>query len=115
MAPRLARKANQAGPLAAPPTPADVRQKPAHITAHALPPEAQAMLHQIATMQAEALKQSTWVGERFADDARAMHYGDKDEAPIHGRATPNEARRLAEEGIAIAPLIVPFTPPDEIN
>lgn len=80
-----------------------------------LPPEAVAILKAVAAMQAEAIKSSTWVGESFADDARAMHYGEKDVAAIHGRATINEARELMEEGIPVAPLIVPFVPPEEAN
>jgi hypothetical protein len=81
----------------------------------ALPPEALAVLKTIATMQAEALKSSTWVGKRFADDARAMHYGEKDAAPIHGQATPEEAKALFEEGVEIAPILFPLAPPKELN
>jgi hypothetical protein len=80
-----------------------------------LPPEAVAMLRAVALAQAEAIKSSTWVGTSFAEDARAMHYGDKDAAPIHGQATPEEARDLLEEGIAVAPLLIPVVPPGEAN
>ena len=80
-----------------------------------LPPEAAEMLGKLARLQAEALKSSTWVGERFADRSREMHYGESDPAPIHGQATPDEARALADEGITIAPLLFPVAPPDELN
>ncbi|MGX7895178.1 DUF1178 family protein [Tsuneonella sp. HG222] len=80
-----------------------------------LPPEARAMLDKIARMQAEALKTSTWVGDDFAEQSRKMHYGEQDAAPIHGKATPDEARGLAEEGVPVMPLLVPVTPPDELN
>ena len=73
------------------------------------------MLKAVAAMQTEALKSSTWVGEKFADDARAMHYGEKDIAPIHGRATLQEAQELAEEGIPVAPVLIPVIPPEEAN
>jgi hypothetical protein len=63
------------------------------------------MFKALATMQAEALKSSKWVGDSFADDARAMHYGEKDVEAIHGQATPEEARDLIEEGIEIAPVL----------
>ena len=43
---------------------------------------------QVAQAQAEALKSSRWVGKDFAQDARAMHYGDAEPAPIHGQASP---------------------------
>ncbi len=65
--------------------------------------------------QAKALKTSSWVGDKFADEARSMHYGEKDEKPIHGRASAKEARDLMEEGVTVAPLLIPIAPPDELN
>lgn len=69
----------------------------------------------LARVQAETIKDSTWVGEEFAKRSREMHYGERDEALIHGRATADEARELLEEGIAVAPLLIPVAPPDELN
>jgi hypothetical protein len=37
-----------------------------------------------------------------------MHVGDKDEAPIHGEATPEEARALVEDGVPILPVPIPI-------
>ena len=85
----------------------------------AMPPELSAALAQIAQMQAQALPSSRWVGRNFATEARALHNErDSDDAsiaPIHGQATRDEADALAEDGIAIMPLLVPFTPPDMLN
>lgn len=39
------------------------------------------------------------VGDGFADEARAIHYGDAPERGIYGQATIGEAQELAEEGI----------------
>jgi hypothetical protein len=44
------------------------------------------------------------VGERFADEVRAMHHGDTDERAIRGKTTPDVAMELLEEGIDILPL-----------
>jgi len=110
MAPRLTRKGNQveAPKPSAPPQ-----------ASQPLPPAAaaklQAAMQAIATAQAEALKSSTWVGKNFAADARAMHYGDKEAAPIHGQTNPAEAKALIEEGVEIAPILFPVAPPDAIN
>ena len=57
----------------------------------------------------KALKQkikatATDVGENFSDEARAMHYGEKEEKPIVGKTTIDEAKELAEEGIPFTPL-----------
>ena len=80
-----------------------------------LPPAAQEMLGKLAKMQADALKNSTWVGPSFAAQSRAMHYGDQEVTTIHGQATPSEAKGLADEGIAVMPLLIPVVPPEELN
>ena len=114
MAPAVGRKGNQRQeslPALVPDRQQDVVAAPAP----PLPPEAVAMVKAIATMQAEALKSSKWVGSNFAEDARAMHYGEKDVQAIHGQATPEQARELVEEGIEIAPILFPVAPPSETN
>jgi len=112
VAPRLARKGNQLPPVVAKSEP--LAKQPA-MTSPKLPPEAVAMMHALAAMQAEAIKGSQWVGDSFAEESRAMHYGEKDQATIHGQATRAEAEELWEEGILIAPLLIPVAPPDEVN
>jgi hypothetical protein len=49
-----------------------------------------------------------YVGEKFPDEARAIHYGDAEERQIYGEATLADAKELLEEGIAVMPL-----PPEE--
>ena len=44
------------------------------------------------------------VGGRFADEARAMHYGDAEQRSIRGQASRAEAIDLIEEGIEVMPL-----------
>ncbi len=61
-------------------------------------------------VKAEISEKCDFVGEKFADEARAMHYGDKDERPIYGQASVKEAVELSEEGIGVAPLPEPFVP-----
>lgn len=65
------------------------------------------MLAAAAAVQKTLLANSESVGDRFADEARAIHLGEADARPIHGRATPEQAQSLAEEGVAIAPLPFP--------
>jgi hypothetical protein len=79
-------------------------------------PEAiKAAMQAIAAMQAKMLEKSEWVGRAFADRARAMHAGEADAAPIHGQATRAEAEALVEEGVPVAPLLVPVVPPEALN
>ncbi len=80
-----------------------------------LPAEAIAVLTKIAKLQAEALKQSRWVGEKFTDNARAMHYGETEAEQIHGEATAKEAQELMEEGIEIALILFPINPKEKSN
>lgn len=47
------------------------------------------------------------VGERFAEEARRMHYGETDERGIRGQASREETEALLEEGIAVVPLPIP--------
>ncbi|CAM3117900.1 DUF1178 domain-containing protein [Paracoccus nototheniae] len=56
---------------------------------------------------------SDYVGLSFAAEARAMHDGDRPARAIHGEARPEEARRLIEDGVPIAPL--PFLPRKRTN
>ncbi len=44
------------------------------------------------------------VGDRFADEALAMHLGEVEERAIYGSATADEARALLEEGVPFMPL-----------
>jgi hypothetical protein len=47
------------------------------------------------------------VGERFAEEARKIHYGESEERGIRGQATREETEALLEEGIPVLPLPVP--------
>ncbi len=98
MAPNVAAKSNRA--VAVAPTPA---------------PDARAVLAKLAELQAAIIDKSEWVGRSFPDRARAMYLGEEAAAPIHGETTAAEARELVDEGVPIAPLLVPFVPPSARN
>ena len=53
-----------------------------------------------------------YVGTKFPEEARKIHYGETEERPIYGESSLREARELIDEGIEIAP-----APPDpgELN
>ena len=107
MAPNVGRKGNQGGET--------LPEKAKPMSKGTLPPEAVQMMQKLAAMQSEALKESRWVGDKFADDARAMHYGERDVENIHGQATLEEAKDMLEEGIEVAPLPFPVAPPGKAN
>ena len=66
----------------------------------------------IRDLHQKLTENSTDVGENFPREARAMHEGDAPQRSIHGRATFEEAKALAEEGIPVMPLP---SLPDERN
>jgi hypothetical protein len=51
-----------------------------------------ALRHQVET-------NCDYVGERFAEEARRIHYGETDPHGIYGEASEDESRELADEGI----------------
>ena len=112
MAPAVPRKGNRL-PLAQAPG----RQAPGKqaMTRGPIPLEVAAALQNLAEAQARALKDSKWVGDRFVEQSRAMHYGERPPETIHGQATPDEAAALFEEGVPVAPLPFPVAPPEDLN
>jgi hypothetical protein len=56
---------------------------------------------------------SEYVGLSFAAEARAMHDGDVPERSIYGEARLEDAKRLIEDGVPVAPL--PFRPKRQTN
>ena len=56
---------------------------------------------------------SDYVGKDFAKDATAMHLGEMPTRSIYGEVAPDDARRLAEDGIPAVPL--PFVPKAKTN
>jgi hypothetical protein len=47
------------------------------------------------------------VGDRFAEEARRIHYGETQERGIRGQASAQETEALVEEGIGVLPLPIP--------
>ena len=109
MAPNIAAKGNSR------PTPMPSPRRDAAPPGPITPETVKAALHALAAAQAKALETSQWVGRSFADRARAMHAGEEDHAPIHGQSTLAEAQALVEDGVPIAPLLVPIVPPEALN
>jgi len=54
-----------------------------------------------------------YMGDAFADEARAIHEGRSEERGIYGEATPTEVKALIEDGVKVAPL--PPAPPKKTD
>ncbi len=73
----------------------------------AIPSDQQAMAAAWMAMTRKILANTQDVGDKFAEEARKIHYGVTKERGIRGQATPDETQALIEEGIAVMPLFVP--------
>lgn len=67
----------------------------------------------LAQLKEHVEKNSDYVGMNFATEARAMHDGDAPERAIHGEANIEDAKKLIEDGVPVAPL--PFRPTRKTN
>lgn len=74
-------------------------------TTPSAPPANHVMAPQMREMLQELRKQveanCDYVGDRFAEEARKIHYGETEERGIYGEASDSEAKALDEEGIEV--------------
>jgi hypothetical protein len=94
MAPRIARsRSGQPQDGAPPATPPQGAEGKA-------PQEVQAeVLRQLAELRRTVEQNCDYVGERFAEEARRIHYGETDPRGIYGEATHRDIEELREEGV----------------
>ncbi len=67
----------------------------------------------LAKMRRAIEENSDYVGMNFAAEARAIHAGEAPERSIYGEARADEAKKLIEDGVPVAPL--PFLPRTKAN
>jgi hypothetical protein len=67
----------------------------------------------IAALRKQIAENSEYVGMNFATEARRIHEGEAPERAIHGEARPEDARKMIEDGLPVAPL--PFMPTRKVN
>ena len=116
---RAARTPDAPGPTAPPPgepgpgAAAPESPRPAAAQAMALLSERDRELRaMVKALREHVTRNAEYVGPRFADEARKMHYGDIEHRSIYGEADAVEARALVEEGVEVHPLP---SAPDERN
>ena len=68
---------------------------------------AQALQAAYLQLARRIVDQTEDVGERFAEEARKIHYGETEERGIRGQASREETEALLEEGITVMPLPLP--------
>jgi hypothetical protein len=67
--------------------------------------------HKLKELRDHITKNAHYVGPRFPEEARKIHYGEAEHRSIYGEASPEEAKQLHEEGIEFHPL--PVLPDDK--
>ncbi len=118
MAPRLSRSDTETSPaVPMPPVPhLPVPHLPVPAPANAplavmSPPERE-LRKKLKELREHITKNADYVGPRFPEQARKIHYGEIEHRSIYGEASPDEAKELYEEGIEFHPLPIL---PDEFN
>ncbi len=113
MAPRIAtsRKAAEApAPPAEVKTPAPTETAatpaPAPAPVAMMPPHERELRKKLRELRDHLVKNADYVGRRFPDEARKMHYGETEHRSIYGEASADQAKELHEEGIEFHPLPV---------
>lgn len=109
MAPRIVGKKGRGHATPEPVTTATPEAAPSGPTSLMMAQEKE-LRTKLKELRDHIVKNADNVGERFANEARAMHYGDKEHRPIYGEASPEEAKSLIDEGIEVSPL--PTLPED---
>lgn len=103
MAPRLGKGSAKAeveapavAPVAAPPAPPSPEQQQMAALARHMPKELREALIKV---REQVEKNCEHVGDKFAEEARKIHYGESDKRGIYGETSEDEAEALADEGI----------------
>jgi len=92
MAPRVAAKESDDKPLSKPASPAE---------------------QALRALKDKVEREAEDVGTNFATEARAIHDGEAPARSIYGEARLDEAKKLIEDGVQVAPL--PFRPTRKTN
>jgi hypothetical protein len=64
--------------------------------------KAAALMKELAELRKHVEANADYVGKKFPDEARRIHYGEKARRSIYGEASSKEAKELTEEGIEFA-------------
>ena len=107
MSPRIASARRRAEPPAPPGnTPSEQTNQPVAMVS----PQEQELRKKLKELREHLTKNADYVGPKFPEVARKMHYGEMDHRSIYGEASADEAKKLHEEGVEFHPL--PVLPDD---
>ena len=84
--------------------PAVARTDKGRVSLSASHPEAAKFREMVREYRQKVVSEADYVGDRFADEARKIHFEEAEARGIYGQATREEVVALAEEGIEFMPL-----------
>jgi hypothetical protein len=58
-------------------------------------------MRELGELRRKVEENCDYVGDRFAEEARRIHYGEVEKRGIYGEATETETTELKEEGIVV--------------
>ena len=73
-------------------------------------PQEHELRKKLKELRQHLTQNADYVGMKFPEEARKMHYGEIEHRSIYGEASPDEAKKLHEEGVEFHPL--PVLPDD---
>jgi hypothetical protein len=111
MSPKLSGTGKRAATMPAPEAPAAAAADGKAPVAMMSPQEVE-FRTKLKELRDHLTKNADYVGQKFPEEARKMHYGEIEHRSIYGEASPQDAKALHEEGIEFHPLPVL---PDERN
>jgi len=88
--------------------PAEAGEQPASYANDPAVAKAAELMKELTRLRSQIEKNADYVGDKFAEEARRIHYGEKERRNIYGEATASEAKELSEEGVQFAR--IPWVP-----
>jgi len=102
-----AAKAVKSSEAAAPPSPQDpASQAAAPAPVPMISSQEREFRKKLKELREHLTQNADYVGQKFPEEARKMHYGESERRSIYGEASPDQAKELHEEGIEFHPLPV---------
>jgi hypothetical protein len=111
MAPRLARADVPEPPPPIPAPPAAPALAVTKTSVAIMSSQERELRQKLKELRDHVTKNANYVGPKFPEEARKIHYGETEHRSIYGEASPDEVRALHEEGIEFHPL--PILPDDQ--
>lgn len=98
-------------PVSPPPQAASMPPSPTKTPVAMMSSAERELRYKLKELRDHITKNAHYVGPRFPEEARKIHYGEAEHRSIYGEASPEEAQQLHEEGIEFHPL--PILPDDK--